>query len=528
MTIISTAYTETSYSFITNGQTVVVTPTGSIVDDIGDTVINSIGNYQQITMDGFIYCSNDGYGIGIAVNGAYTSVAVNALLQADTGVEFNDDVGNSLTVGSQGTIESLNGAAAYFTGGNTDTAYILSNAGELTSIGLQNTVVFANGGLDLITNSGLISGDFAVSFVDDVGEESLENSGTITGGSGADAAAIRSDGSSVGVNIVNSGLITDGGSNGIDSAYSLLSFDDVLAATSTLDNKGTISGSGYVIQSLDDILLISNSGSIHGGLFSDVGATVHNSGLWAGQAASAVTVFELVNSGDIVTNSRAGIIDGGILLGSGGNSLTNAGSIDGAISFLGAGSTDSLTNSGEITGSITLTGAKSTFTNSGTVTGSITFSGANSTFTDTGTVTGNVKLGATNSMVNHGQIYGDLTAGSTNSVTNKGVIHGDITLGAHDTIYVGNVTGAVNAKTNDLLEFSGNFGNQTINKFLAGSGSTADIIQFATNDFSSFAKVQAASTQQGSDVVIRLDATDSITLTGVTLSSLVAANFTFT
>lgn len=139
-----------------------------------------------------------------------------------------------------------------------------------------------------------------------------------------------------------------------------------------------------------------------------------------------------------------------------------------------------------------------------------------------------MKLGATNSMVNHGQIYGDLTAGSTNSVTNKGVIHGDITLGAHDTIYVGNVTGAVNAKTNDLLEFSGNFGNQTINKFLAGSGSTADIIQFATNDFSSFAKVQAASTQQGSDVVIRLDATDSITLTGVTLSSLVAANFTFT
>jgi hypothetical protein len=70
-------------------------------------------------------------------------------------------------------------------------------------------------------------------------------------------------------------------------------------------------------------------------------------------------------------------------------------------------------------------------------------------------------------------------------------------------------------------------GNQTINKFLDETGSTHDTIQFSANDFSTFAQVQAASSPQGSDVVIRLDGANSITLTSLTLSSLVATGFKF-
>ena len=62
---------------------------------------------------------------------------------------------------------------------------------------------------------------------------------------------------------------------------------------------------------------------------------------------------------------------------------------------------------------------------------------------------------------------------------------------------------------------------------IAGSGSTHDTIQFAANDFGSFAAVQSAMSQVGSDVLIRLDATDSIVLNGVILSNLVAADFKF-
>jgi hypothetical protein len=47
------------------------------------------------------------------------------------------------------------------------------------------------------------------------------------------------------------------------------------------------------------------------------------------------------------------------------------------------------------------------------------------------------------------------------------------------------------------------------------------------NDFGIFTAVQSAMSQVGADTVIRLDATDSITLVGVTKSSLVSADFKF-
>ena len=103
-----------------------------------------------------------------------------------------------------------------------------------------------------------------------------------------------------------------------------------------------------------------------------------------------------------------------------------------------------------------------------------------------------------------------------------------VSISASDTLVAtGDVKGGISASTNDFFDFGGNFGNVTISNFAAGSGSTHDTIRFATNDFGTFSQVQAASSQQGSDVVIRLDGTDTITLAGVTLSSLVSADFKF-
>ena len=211
---------------------------------------------------------------------------------------------------------------------------------------------------------------------------------------------------------------------------------------------------------------------------------------------------------ETITNARGGLIDGAITLVAGGDTFTNAGDIDGAITFTGTGLTNTVTNSGGITGNIT-------------------FSARDSTLTNTGSITGNITIAAVDTLVNHGQIYGNVAAGTSATLTNTGVIHGDVKLGANVTFTVGDVTGAVTTSTNDVLAFSGNFGNVTIDKFVAGSGTTHDVISFAANDFSTFTQVHAASTQQGADVVIRLDATDSITLVGVTLSNLVAADFKF-
>src|SRR5262249_43162990 len=156
--------------------------------------------------------------------------------------------------------------------------------------------------------------------------------------------------------------------------------------------------------------------------------------------------------------------------------------------------------------------------NSGGITGNIKFSAAHSALTNTGSITGGIAITGTDTLVNHGQVYGNVAASTSATLANTGVLHGNVTLGAHDTFTVGDVTGAVTASTNDLLAFSGNFGHATIDKFVAGSGTTRDVVQFAANDFSTFAQVHAASIQQGASAVIRLDATDSITLPGTTLS----------
>ena len=96
-----------------------------------------------------------------------------------------------------------------------------------------------------------------------------------------------------------------------------------------------------------------------------------------------------------------------------------------------------------------------------------------------------------------------------------------IRLGASDVFEssAGVVTGAVTTAASDTFDFYGAFGNLTIDEFAAGGGPGQDVLQLTANDFGSFAAVQAAMTQTstsagGNDVVIRLDASDSITLAG--------------
>ena len=106
-----------------------------------------------------------------------------------------------------------------------------------------------------------------------------------------------------------------------------------------------------------------------------------------------------------------------------------------------------------------------------------------------------------------------------------------MTLGSADTYDAssGEVTGAITASSGDLLEFSGNFGAATIDDFAAGPGATHDTIELGVGGLDSYAALTSASamSQVGSNVMIRLDATDSITLNHVTLSSLVSADFKF-
>ena len=77
---------------------------------------------------------------------------------------------------------------------------------------------------------------------------------------------------------------------------------------------------------------------------------------------------------------------------------------------------------------------------------------------------------------------------------------------------------------NDLFVFERGFGQDQIFGFAAGTGSE-DRIMLTGLGFTSFADVQAKTTDEGAGAVIMVDAVNTITLFGVTKASLSADDF---
>ena len=78
----------------------------------------------------------------------------------------------------------------------------------------------------------------------------------------------------------------------------------------------------------------------------------------------------------------------------------------------------------------------------------------------------------------------------------------------------------------DSFVFDTAFGKDTVTGFVA-TGAAHDTIDFSTAVFANFAAVHSHMAQSGANVIITLDASDTITLKGVTLASLTAGDFTF-
>jgi Ca2+-binding RTX toxin-like protein len=78
----------------------------------------------------------------------------------------------------------------------------------------------------------------------------------------------------------------------------------------------------------------------------------------------------------------------------------------------------------------------------------------------------------------------------------------------------------------DVFAFGLGDGRDTIRDFVA-AGAERDVIAFNSGVLTSFAAVQAASTQEGADVRITISPTSGLLLQNVSLASLTADNFTF-
>jgi beta-glucanase (GH16 family) len=76
----------------------------------------------------------------------------------------------------------------------------------------------------------------------------------------------------------------------------------------------------------------------------------------------------------------------------------------------------------------------------------------------------------------------------------------------------------------DRFVFNANTGHDAVYNFI-GSGSTHDWIELDGYGFTSFSQVQAAMTQQGSDVLLKLDANDAVLFKNTTVSAFNADDF---
>ena len=115
----------------------------------------------------------------------------------------------------------------------------------------------------------------------------------------------------------------------------------------------------------------------------------------------------------------------------------------------------------------------------------------------------------------------DILIGGNGNDSLYGLDGNDILNGGAGNDYMAGGTG------NDRFIFAADFGKDAISDFQAGIG-VSDIIELSLGTaFDTYNEVMAAATQVGSDTVIMIDANNSITLTGVLISSLVADDFSF-
>jgi Ca2+-binding RTX toxin-like protein len=127
---------------------------------------------------------------------------------------------------------------------------------------------------------------------------------------------------------------------------------------------------------------------------------------------------------------------------------------------------------------------------------------------NTGDASGDTYLGIENLL---GSAFADTLRGDANA----NVIEG----GAGNDTLTGNAG-------NDTFVFHSGFGFDSISDFAAGPD-IGDVIQVDTSLFADFAAIQSHAAQVGLNTVITYDPGNTITLTGLSLSSLNANDFSF-
>lgn len=362
------------------------------------------------------------YGIGNN-SGTITSISNTTRIYGGTIGIDNTGAGIIQTLNNGGTITGF--ANAGVRNEASGTIVSLTNTGTIS--GDTGGVVNA-GRFDTLTNSGSISGDYGID--NNGGTIGRLNNGTVGSVSG-------------GIGIENRGRITTLDNSGaITGTIQHGLYNTINGNIATLNNSGTITGIDAGIWNISTIGTLTNAagGSIGGGS-GTLSAGVRTSG--------GGTITAMINHG--VISSAGG---GGLANGSSIGTLTNTGTIQGALAAVAnSGSIGTLTNSGTLQSAgnailNTITGTIGQVTNTGLIAGNIlndvatalTIAGGTLS-SETGTLTGaNGSIGSSDK--------GMITT-SSNLVFSSGhlLLNDDITAAGHTVSNTGATLYLANAVT---------------------------------------------------------------------------------
>jgi VCBS repeat-containing protein len=182
---------------------------------------------------------------------------------------------------------------------------------------------------------------------------------------------------------------------------------------------------------------------------------------------------------------------------------------------------------GAIGGTVALIGGNAVFTPTSTAIGAASFT---YTISDGhgGTSTATTSLTTTLHQINGTAGNDTLTGGTKKAQLDGGAGNDIITAGSAGDILIGgagNDTLTGGAGIDTFLYHTG-FGIDTINSFTA-TGTSHDLLQIDKNIFADWAHLLGATKQQGSDLLITLDPTDTITLKNVALANFASADAVF-
>ena len=453
----------------------------------GDTIANAYSetlNFVTAGTSETIAAGSNSYGATlIAKSGSYFNFGsgINGDVIQGAGVSATLSYGDSI-VASSDTLIVAAGASVTVTG-NADA--ITLNSGAQVTFGDSSTDTVAATGVSLAVGNGdVITASFDTIALNGASATITGTNNMITGGPGES------------VTLSSSAYETIGG-NGV--WVKAVAGDTVEATNATVavaaSASVTIGGTGDTISAGAGAAMTLDTGATVAIVTTGLTVTLGNDDSVTASSdsfnAAAPSMTTITGTADTITNAYSETL---IFTTAGTSDTISAGSNshDAVIvaqsgSFFTFGS--SITND-----TIQGAGVSATLANGDTITAS----------SDTLTLAASATVTISGSSDTINLVAGDKVTASSDKIT--------FLSGVSDTI-----TG-----TNNTLVFGASFGKDTITSFVP-----SDYVQFAAADFASWSALQSHITQSGANTVITFNTSNTVTLVGVTASSLLSSQFHF-